>query len=497
MKNILPCFKCTFSLIQVIWVSCFIISQTTVAGQTHAINFITSQEHTIVDFCIDRQENCYIVFRNIGAGEPEKVFLAKFNGQLEFEWGRLLSQENVKMKAKSVTTLDNGNVLVLTEDYQTGQDFAGTNIFLIELNAQGDIIKNTRIGNTKYEELSLAKKLSDGRIIMAGNIQNKTNFNALLMEWVNGEWKTNKAFQIGKVDYIDGICEHENKLYMYGRSTYAGPEIKPFLAKLSLDLNIEQVWTFADENFSQYREYVSSINHAHSTNNGLYLVFSRENFSVSFLFENGEILSPPTRHLQGRLANTVEYNEKQYYFDEYYSTISTENDTIVYLTEPGFGFNKIIFFNDKFIVVTENDLPSIYKSSFHDFKGCSLLIDDNWLQTTEHVIKVDSIFHVNLEDPNFFIHSNNDVISESRPVGVTLNCFVSDVSEEKKIPINIYPNPTCDVVEFSTKADYFVYDLHGRKLDSGNQKDQVQMDKYPPGLYMIRVDGLYFKIQKH
>lgn len=110
------------------------------------------------------------------------------------------------------------------------------------------------------------------------------------------------------------------------------------------------------------------------------MIFTRGDFSVSFLFENGEILSQPTRYVAGRLANTVEHNGKQYHFDEYNSTISVDNDTLVYLTEPGFGFNKIKFFNDKFIIVSENDLPSIYKSTFHDFEGCSFFTDVNWIQ---------------------------------------------------------------------------------------------------------------------
>ena len=89
---------------------------------------------------------------------------------------------------------------------------------------------------------------------------------------------------------------------------------------------------------------------------------------------------------------------------------------------------------------------------------------------------INSIFHVNLEAPNFLIlNNNNDVIVESRPVGETLKCFVSKVAEVEKTPINIYPNPTHDVVYFSKKADYFVYDLHGRKLDDGIQKDQVHI----------------------
>src|SRR5690606_9549770 len=145
------------------------------SGQTKIVKFQTGEKNSFLNFCLDGNENPYLVFSNKHPSQPEKVFLAKLNAQLEFEWSRLLSFDSLGITAKNIVPLPNGNVMVLAEDYWEDENFGGTNILLTEFDQNGNFLTATRIGSEKFEELISAIVMPDGRVVFTGNVQSKTN----------------------------------------------------------------------------------------------------------------------------------------------------------------------------------------------------------------------------------------------------------------------------------------------------------------------------------
>lgn len=68
--------------------------------------------------------------------------------------------------------------------------------------------------------------------------------------------------------------------------------------------------------------------------------------------------------------------------------------------------------------------------------------------------------------------------------------------------VHIYPNPAHDYIRIcnlqETSSIYSLYSYDGRLLQSGTcQNDEsISLSRYAKGLYLLKVDGLTFKISK-
>ena len=67
--------------------------------------------------------------------------------------------------------------------------------------------------------------------------------------------------------------------------------------------------------------------------------------------------------------------------------------------------------------------------------------------------------------------------------------------------LNVYPNPTKDVLNFDVHVDFIeVYDLSGKKILSQTNSEDINLENLPNGLYIIKLlnneRSEFFKISK-
>jgi hypothetical protein len=85
-----------------------------------------------------------------------------------------------------------------------------------------------------------------------------------------------------------------------------------------------------------------------------------------------------------------------------------------------------------------------------------------------------------------------------------LNCATLNTVDfnEKSDHFNVFPNPTSDVVNFSsnTEGKVSVYDFQGKKIISdfeiGNNNNAISLQQYPKGVYLIEINSNDSRITK-
>jgi len=88
-------------------------------------------------------------------------------------------------------------------------------------------------------------------------------------------------------------------------------------------------------------------------------------------------------------------------------------------------------------------------------------------------------------------------------VGSSYNFFAAKLAESvcgtpvsvgdfNKLKINVYPNPTNDVINIDTDEqlfNYIIYDVNGRQIQNGNfeNNNQINLQNVNTGVYFIKV----------
>ncbi len=75
----------------------------------------------------------------------------------------------------------------------------------------------------------------------------------------------------------------------------------------------------------------------------------------------------------------------------------------------------------------------------------------------------------------------------------TTTGLTADISPDD---FSIYPNPTRGKVFFTKKADFILTDIAGKRLQSGTDS-QLELQNFSTGIYLLKIDGKVFKIQRY
>jgi len=74
--------------------------------------------------------------------------------------------------------------------------------------------------------------------------------------------------------------------------------------------------------------------------------------------------------------------------------------------------------------------------------------------------------------------------------------LITSVLKNKISKLNIYPNPTQDMVELSKAVDWKLINVMGVEVESAVNSNSVDLTKYAEGIYYLIIGGNSFKIIK-
>jgi len=91
--------------------------------------------------------------------------------------------------------------------------------------------------------------------------------------------------------------------------------------------------------------------------------------------------------------------------------------------------------------------------------------------------------------------ANIDLISFSEGV-MEVGCIITGMAEVESSGPRLFPNPTDGVVHLSSPADWELYDAIGTLLLTETQSSSVDLGNYAQGVYVLKVNGVSYKIVK-
>jgi hypothetical protein len=161
-------------------------------------------------------------------------------------------------------------------------------------------------------------------------------------------------------------------------------------------------------------------------------------------------------------------------------------DCSILLDEDGDGFNSVIDCDDNNEQINPNQMEVIYNGIDDDCNPATL--DDD----------LDQDGFLSLEDCDDENANINPEAEEIPNNGIDEDCdgedLINSVYELVKSTINIYPNPTSELIhiEVSGAINYLtsLYDSYGRLIQKSLNNDQIKIDFLPPGNYILQIIDL-------
>lgn len=143
-----------------------------------------------------------------------------------------------------------------------------------------------------------------------------------------------------------------------------------------------------------------------------------------------------------------------------------------------------------------------------EVKTVTLIIEDNDgnIEKVEAELNNDGTFTANWENDiegeftlSTEIEENNGAITTSEKTSITIKeDTMKSLIASKTTQHLMYPNPTSNVLYFTTVSENTTYELfntQGTKLEEGNYLENgISMKKHPSGVYLIKIDGKIYKV---
>ena len=122
----------------------------------------------------------------------------------------------------------------------------------------------------------------------------------------------------------------------------------------------------------------------------------------------------------------------------------------------------------------------------------------------DQVLTVSESGKLYFSDDYLYINEGSDIPYSFLLSAISKVTFEEETGIEniETADVRIYPNPTIDYIRIhnhhAENSEYSLYSYDGRLLQSGTcQNDEpIDVSRYAKGLYLLKVEGLTFKISK-
>jgi hypothetical protein len=435
----------------------------------------------------------------------------------QYTWTRILGEPLLNEVSWDCLTLRDSNFLAVGE--KTVRRINNTTLpqsYLVKFDRKGTVIWQKTFGDSIYPNYSYSAKEDP-----SGNIYFTSNWNTprliKLDKFGNILWSRSfgaPLVDIGGLDFTDNY----RNLIIKG-SNEAGTLITAGLTKLDTSGNL--IWS---KSYSDAYEYGVSYNSFLITESGYYLAGRRKAAltSISFILKtdtsgkvewqkymNHEITFYSICQNSG--STFIATGIRTDFWSMHCVKFDSKGDTIwqksISIDSLAAGFSIVKTLDNKFAIATSayeqnakiaiiDSMGNLNSIITHYFPPDYVIVYQGIDNASDSGFVLSGYVEINESGSVDFLTVKTDKSGNTTPIGIQ---NLSEVANEFKIDINVYPNPfnSQTIININlTKADFLVlklYDILGREMStiySGNVNG-IYTQRFEPELYSLS-SGIYF-----
>jgi len=462
------------------------------------------------DFAISPNDEAYILLNEVDpvTNRPSAI-LSKVNSDGSEEWQNQLIHSQLDLYPDVIMQASNGDLIIAVTDYHNQDGFLGSNMLVIRMDSQGQILNGRRIGNTKSQIIQDILPLENDQFALLTHDGDGDGYGtAICVLDAN-------SFSILSTTYLKG-----NELYTYlnkiiplsnGQFIGLGNEIDEDLSSAALIALFDEDWQLLETRTIKVPDLRSVGTHAIYENGSYDIYLDVQNEGVILeLDQNFELLKSEKLGFL-TIDNHFDEGQTRYYFSNSLNAIlAYENDVPQYTKILGGDNGFVELFeptvDKKHIWGLNNTLQNgrwgtqIARQPLANIYTCGSFFWSNFMPLS---------FPVTFEQSDMTVGSVQYVISDVTPnlssvssdIAHNMTCsetILSSVESQHESQLSIYPNPVSDKIMLSEPITHAtLYDLNGQiVLQQSGKMKSLDVSTIAPGFYILATNLGVLKVSK-